>query len=76
MQAAWKRELWRETIARSEDSCSQLPRMSLHLIAVLVHAAEEICAAMNIEHDSPPLPSFAGPFGVVATHLYPFRSQL
>lgn len=49
--------------------------MSLHLISVLIHAAEEVCAAVHVEHN--PLSWISGflPLGVISAHLDPFRLQ-
>lgn len=49
--------------------------MALHLIAVHVDAAKEVCAAVNIEHDPPTGVLVLLPLVVVRPHLDPFGLQ-
>lgn len=49
--------------------------MSLHLITVLIHAAEEVCTTMHIEHDSVALFATLLSLCIMRPHFNPFRLQ-
>jgi len=72
MQTTWEGKLRRESVFGRQHPSLELARMPLHLIAMLVDAPKEVCAAMNIEHyavafgDSQLLPRV-----VVLAHLDP-----
>lgn len=72
VNAAWERKLRRKSISGRQHSSFELSSMPLHLIAMLVHAAKVICAAMNIENDALSLSACSFPCVVVLSHLYPF----
>ena len=65
----------REAVPRREDASIELARVPLQLIAVDVDAAEEVGAAVDVEHD--PTPIVSGPLAreVVGTHFDPLGAQ-
>jgi hypothetical protein len=76
VQTAWEGELGRESVFGCQHSGFELARMPLHLIAMLVDTAKEVCASMDVEH-------YAIAFGdcqlfprvIVLAHLDPFSLE-
>ena len=82
LQAAGERELGGQAVPRREDARLELAGMALHLVAVLVDAAEEVGAAVDVEHDPVATTTSAAGIGlplalvVVGPHLNPLRLEL
>lgn len=57
----------------------ELPRVTLHLIAMRVHTPKVVCTAVNIQHDA--LPTRMVPVGalslvVIVSHFDPFALEV
>jgi hypothetical protein len=76
MQTAGKWKLRRQSVLGRNHPRLQLARMSLHLVAVLVDTAEEVCAAVHVQHDAVALCDVKLLAGVVVlAHLDPLGVQ-
>lgn len=65
-----------EIILPSKHPSLKLPRMSLHLIPMLIHTSKEIGTTMHIQHHPLPTVPRLLPLMIVRSHLNPFCSQL
>jgi len=76
MESTGERKLGRKSVFGSEHPGLELARMPLHLVAVFVDAAEEIGAAVYVEHDAVTLGDVQLLSSVmVLSHLNPFSLQ-
>lgn len=57
----------------SKNSSLQFPRMSLHLIPMLIHTPKKVRASMHIQHNSPPRILQHLPLIIIRPHLNPLR---
>lgn len=75
LQAAREGELRCQAVPGSKDPGAELAGVSLHLISVLVDAAEEVAAAVDVHHD--PCSNAASPLALVGVgaHLDPLGHQ-
>jgi hypothetical protein len=71
LETARKRKLRRKAISWRKDAGPQLPRMSLHLVSMFIHASEEVPSAVHIQHHSAPSVVVLHSRIVVATRLDP-----
>jgi hypothetical protein len=76
VQATGEGELRRQPVSRRYHPGLELAGMSLHLIAVLVDAAEKVGAPMHVQHDAVALCDVQLlACIVVLAHLNPFGTQ-
>lgn len=75
VEAAREWKLRRQSVFRGKDSRLELAGMALHLIAMFIDAAEEICAAVDVHHDT--LDGIAAllPLVGIRPHLDPFSLE-
>lgn len=73
LQPTGEGELRREAELGREDPGLQLPGVPLHLVPVLVHAPEEVCPAVDVQHHAGPAVSVPLALLVVGPHLDPLR---
>ncbi len=58
-----------------KHSCIQLPRVSLHLIPMLIHTPKKVGPTMHIEHHTFSFISLLLSSSIIAPHLNPFGLQ-
>lgn len=75
LETAGEGKLGRQSIARRKHSSLELPSVPLHLIAMLIDAAEEVCAAVHIQHYAGALLARLFAIVVIGAHLDPLCFQ-